>query len=364
MNRSARGAGSAGRLYAYAIGRYLAPVLLFLYLGLGACASQRVHYPDIRETSGSSAYLDSLLASPPPGDPRSHIYTLGPYDRLAIRVWLNEDLSGELTVRGDGSLFLPGAGAVEVTDMTLNEAQQHLEEALERILVEPAVQIEPIEVRSKVFTILGSVRQPGRYPIFKRLSIPEAVALAGGVTFSQGNAAAGSLRRVYLGRGGRTYLLDIHRLLTGDPTGGACWVGPGDVIYVPDLQDSRVFVLGEVVRPGAVETAGTGLDLVAAIASAGGIRPGGQPREVAVIRSEGGRITGYRIDLRGVLHGKEGEAADLRLVPGDVVFVPRTSLGAWNRVVGQISPTLSTFVFGPLSAGRDYFLIRDIIDRP
>jgi hypothetical protein len=57
----------------------------------------------------------------------------------------------------------------------------------------------------------------------------------------------------------------------------------------------------------------------------------------------------YRVDLDGILQGR---CANVRLQPGDVVYVPHDNISEYNVFVRKLLPTaqfLSTFTFPALN---------------
>lgn len=325
------------------------------FLLLAGCAASRQHPQPEPSAIVQIASADTMMNVPPEVSERDRTYTIGPFDRIQITVWFNEDLTGEFLIKEDGTITIPGIGNIPLEGLTLLEAQKNLKNNLSKILIQPEVDIEPVLVQSKTYYILGAVTRPGQYPIFQETDVRSALALAGG------NTPSGTLNRAYLSRDGQIYMLNIRSMLfqAAEPT----WLSKGDILYIPDQQDQRVFVLGYVRSPGPVEVAGAGLDLLAAISAAGGFVPGAQRKEVAVLRLGPDRIYGYIVNIRRILNRNEMNASGLSLQPGDIVYVPATALGSLSDAVSQLSPTFETFVFDPMQAARDYFLIRDIIRR-
>lgn len=119
------------------------------------------------------------------------------------------------------------------------------------------------------------------------------------------------------------------------------------------IPSQRVFVGGEVGRPGVQNLAGP-LTALQAVLAADGLRDTAQPAHVTVLRQgpDGGRLV-LKLDLQAVMDGREG-AQDLALAPYDVVLVPRSGIanvGLWvdqwvRRVV-------------PLSLGFSYTINRN-----
>jgi len=95
---------------------------------------------------------------------------------------------------------------------------------------------------------------------------------------------------------------------------------------------ARVFVGGEITRPTFVKL-DTRMSALQAIFTAGGFTPFAQPASVILLRKvQGEERIAVRIDLSdGTLEGKE----DLMLAADDVVFVPKSAIGKWDKVVEQ-----------------------------
>lgn len=95
---------------------------------------------------------------------------------------------------------------------------------------------------------------------------------------------------------------------------------------------ARIFVGGEIARPSFVKY-DSNITALQAIFSAGGFTQYAQPSSVILLRKvEGEERIAVRIDLSGgIIEGKE----DLQLAADDVVFVPKSSIGKWDKVVEQ-----------------------------
>jgi polysaccharide export outer membrane protein len=109
------------------------------------------------------------------------------------------------------------------------------------------------------------------------------------------------------------------------------------------LRSIRIFVLGEVFRPGSYTVSGLST-LTNALFSCGGVDTIGSLRHVQLKR--GGRVVG-EMDLYGLLI--EGDtSSDVRLMPGDVVFVP--PVGPLVGVAGDVLRPAIYELDGPFTA--------------
>jgi len=109
-------------------------------------------------------------------------YRIGREDVLDVAVWRDADLSRTLPVRPDGYISLPMVGEVRAEGRTPNELADELREALKAYVQEPRVTVIVREVNSSRVFITGEVANPGAYPLRGRVSIIQAIALAGGFT--------------------------------------------------------------------------------------------------------------------------------------------------------------------------------------
>lgn len=119
------------------------------------------------------------------------------------------------------------------------------------------------------------------------------------------------------------------------------------------LPSQRVFVGGEVVRPGVQPLAGA-LTVLQAVMVADGLKDSAQPREVTVLRqATGGQHQVLRLDLKALMEGREG-ARDIVLSPYDVVIVPRSGIanvGLWvDQYIRRVLPISLGFSY---SIGRN-----------
>lgn len=99
--------------------------------------------------------------------------------------------------------------------------------------------------------------------------------------------------------------------------------------YVPDpvvsvlvlrVASNRIFVIGRVAKPGDFP-AGRYIDVLQALAMAGGLTPFAEEKAIKVIRKQGGGDVVLPFDFRAVSRGEKLEQ-NIRLQGGDVVVVP------------------------------------------
>ncbi|WP_337997624.1 polysaccharide biosynthesis/export family protein [Oleispirillum naphthae] len=127
-------------------------------------------------------------------------------------------------------------------------------------------------------------------------------------------------------------------------------------VAVADAVSAKVYVDGAVARPGAYPINGR-IGVMEAIAQANGFRDEALLSSIALIRRSPRDTPMLKvIDLQGFLEGgAAAKTADVPLAAGDIVFVPRSSIGELNLWIEQ-------FVNRALPFGRafSYTLNRDL----
>ncbi len=178
-----------------------------------------------RDGAGSPSAVDGGLNAPPEG------FRLGPGDVLSIRVFREEDLTGDFMVDVDGAIRFPLAGQVQVAGLTATEAAQQLTNALaSNYLNSPQVTVLVKDSNSRKVSVLGQVDKPGTFRYQDQLSLVEAITLAGGLT----KIAAASRVKITRVREGReqVFVVALDRILDGRATN--LRLRAGDVVFVPE----------------------------------------------------------------------------------------------------------------------------------
>jgi polysaccharide biosynthesis/export protein len=109
-------------------------------------------------------------------------YRLGPEDVIEVFVYKEPDLSTTVTVRPDGRVSLPLAGELDATGKTANQLQQEIADHLQRYVSGPVVNVMVKQINSLKVSVLGEVRKPDVYRIKNRVTVLDAIAMAGGFT--------------------------------------------------------------------------------------------------------------------------------------------------------------------------------------
>ena len=183
------------------------------------------------DTRGGSIPYNQNLA--PPDEVKFQTletnYKIAPMDKLAIKVFKIQDLSGDYDVDLAGNISLPLIGEIRAVNMTTAELDDQLTQKLGvKYLEHPDVSVAIKASTAHVVTVDGAVKDGGSFPVGGPISLIQAVALAKG-TSEDANA-----RRVAVFRtiGGKRQaaafdLTSIRRGQAPDPQ-----IYPGDIVVV------------------------------------------------------------------------------------------------------------------------------------
>ena len=255
--------------------------------------------------------------------PSSAPFRLGPGDQLEIETMGDIATRATATVGPDGKIYYYLLDGIDVWGLTVPEAGDRIETALRKFMREkPTVTLSVRSVASQQVWVLGRLTNPGVYSLNGPTTLLDAVSEAGGLGV---NTPAGGmysevadLSRSFLVRDGHIVPVDFQRLLRDGDLSQNVYLQPGDFVFVPSLVSAQVHVLGAVLQPRSERMSGS-MTVVQAIALAGGSVPTACLPNVAILR---GSLTHPQIAIVAVNDVLHGKAPDVRLEPGDIVYVP------------------------------------------
>jgi polysaccharide export outer membrane protein len=261
----------------------------------------------------SCALPIALLAQEQPVD-----YRIGPKDLLEIHVFEVPELNVERRVSDSGSLELPLLGEVPVSGLSAGDVKTRVESLLTAKYVNRAsVSIVIKEFANSPVSILGAVQKPGPLNISGNWYLLQAISAAGGLTPQAGRA-------IYVLRHASNGLSDRLEIKVDDLFRGASstWnipIFPSDVVNIPARAIVKVFCLGEVKSPGALEfDSDDRISLLSVIAKAGGLSDRASNSIRIKHRGSDGRDVETVVNFRRIVSGKD---ADPVLSRDDVVIV-------------------------------------------
>lgn len=113
---------------------------------------------------------------------QSPAYRMGPEDLIECFVYKEPELTATVVVRPDGMISLPLVGEIQATGKTAPQLKTEITEKLREFIAEPVVSVIVKEINSPKISVFGEVRKPDVFPIKQRMSVLDAIALAGGLT--------------------------------------------------------------------------------------------------------------------------------------------------------------------------------------
>jgi len=97
-------------------------------------------------------------------------------------VWKEPELATTVVIRLDGRISLPLADELMASGKTAAELQQEITAKLSKYVNQPVVNVMVKQVNSLKISVLGEVRKPDVYRIKNRVTVLDAIAMAGGFT--------------------------------------------------------------------------------------------------------------------------------------------------------------------------------------
>jgi polysaccharide export outer membrane protein len=111
---------------------------------------------------------------------RPDSYVIGAEDVITVYVWKEPDVSKTVPVRPDGMISLPLVGEIKATGYTPVQLQDVIAAALKKTITDPEVTVMVEKIGSLSFNIVGEIAHPGYFPLTRRMTVLDAIAMAGG----------------------------------------------------------------------------------------------------------------------------------------------------------------------------------------
>ena len=268
-------------------------------------------------------------------------YRLEVQDRVSVNFPFQPQFSSSVMVRPDGKITMPLIGDVAVESKTAMEVAAVLNREYMKYFSKPSVTVALEAFNVKIDELKKAITTAARgqskiAPVSPdgRISFP----LIGGMQ-AQGFTVA-QLEKMINER----YAKQVRNLNT--------------TLILLEIHHPKLYVIGEVEKPGAYDI-GSVPNLLNALALSGSFKKSGQIEEIAIFRNEGlERPIAFKVNISRAL--REGIAlANIKLKPGDVVYVPKTRLDEVNDTLEKIF-TRGIYAVLPFSAaiGATYSINR------
>ena len=284
-------------------------------------------------------------------------YTLGVGDEITIHAPDVEEISDKpFRVDAEGNLSLPLLGTLPAAGVTVEQLESTLTDRLKPLVTNPQAVVSVVEYRNDVVFFQGAFNSPGIHALQGRRKLVEMLAGIGGL---QPNASKRIrvTRRLEFGpiplpnvvvdreNNVSTVEISLNSLAENINPAQDITLQPFDVVRVDPSE--MVYVNGEVTRAGGVELGERdSLSVTQTLAMAGGLAKDAAPEKARILRPilNTSRRAEIPVDIKKIMQGR---ATDFRLMPNDVLFVPRGSGFAKGfATVGLIAiPAVPTLLY-------------------
>lgn len=266
--------------------------------------------------------------------PEPYLIRVG--DVLEISILDEPEMTREVTVIPDGTITYLLIGEIPAEGQTIKELRLNLTEKIKQFFVDPHVSIITKKLqqadKENMVSIVGALKNPGKYKLEKGDRIIDVMARAGGLLFINdelGGRSLANLKSSYFSRNGQKIKVDFYRLLQKGDMKHNLLLEPGDFIYITEPDIGSISVLGEVNLPQIIPNT-KDISIVEAISRSGGFTDYAQRTRVMVLRSSlPDKKKFIDVNVESLLLGKNEK--NIILKDGDIVFVPEQGLSEYSR---------------------------------
>lgn len=216
-------------------------------------------------------------------------YRLGPGDAVFIDVYGASQKTIESTVSPDGYVTIEDYGPVQVSGLTVSQANAKLRSTLGSRYSSSQIKLTVGETRSIMVNVMGEVKAPGTYTLSAFATVFHALYMAGGTN------DLGTLRNIKVYRNNRLVsVVDIYDYMLNGKLTGNVRLADNDVIVVGPY-DCLVNITGKVKRPMWYEMK-KNESVGSVLKYAGGFTGDAYTKSVRVIRKTGKEYSVYNVD--------------------------------------------------------------------
>lgn len=262
-------------------------------------------------------------------------YKIGPEDLLEISVFEEEKLNKTVRVSSQGNISLPLLGILKVKGLTANELEKEIRDLLAgKYLQNPHVSVFIREYRSQRISVIGAVEKPGVFDVTGHKTLLDLLSMAGGLKDDAGQllflirtpkpeVEASKEKGNSDEQTPKTFVVDLEELLVGGNLTLNLPLIQGDVINIP--VSGKVFVGGQVKKPGGFALKGKKVTVSQAIAMAEGLTPKAAGGDTKILRYSG-KGPDREIVSVDVYSIQDGKSEDPYLKENDIVVVPMSGM--------------------------------------
>lgn len=216
-------------------------------------------------------------------------YRLGPGDAVFIEIYGASQKTIEGTVSPDGTITIEGFGPVQISGLTVKEANSRLRSTLGKRYSSSKISLTVGQTRSIMVNVMGEVNNPGTYTLPAFATVFHALYMAGGTN------DLGTMRNIKVYRNNRLVsTVDIYDYILNGKLTGNVRLADNDVISV-GTYDCLVNITGKVKRPMYYEMK-KNESVATLLKYSGGFTGDAYKKSVRLVRKAGKEYSVYNVD--------------------------------------------------------------------
>ena len=233
-------------------------------------------------------------------------YRLGPGDAVIIDIYGASQKTIQSTVSPDGEVTIEGYGPVNVSGLTVAQANARLRNTLGSRYRSSRIKLTVGQTKTIMVNVMGEVKAPGTYTLSAFATVFHALYMAGGTN------DLGTLRNIKVYRNNRLVtVVDIYDYILNGKLTGNVRLADNDVIVVGPY-DCLVTIAGKVKRPMIYEMK-KNESVNSLLKYSGGFAGDAYKKSVRVNRKTGREYAVYNVE--------EFDFSSFRVADGDSISV-------------------------------------------
>lgn len=270
-------------------------------------------------------------------------YRLGPGDAVIVDVYGASQETFNATVSPDGEITIEGFGPVQVSGLTVAQANSRLRAKLGARYSSSQIKLTVGQTKTIIVNVMGEVELPGTYTLSAFSTAFNALYMAGGVK------DIGTLRNIKVYRQNRLIsTIDVYDYILNGTATGNVRLTDNDVIIV-GAYDCLVNITGKVKRPMYYEMK-QGESLGSLIKYAGGFTGDAYRKSVRVVRKAGALYSVHTVN--------EFDMGEFHMADGDSISVDSIV----KRYSNMVEVKGAVFHPGMYELGGNINTVRELVE--
>lgn len=271
-------------------------------------------------------------------------YVVGPGDNVKVDIFGASQKSEVYTVSPDGDITIEGYGPVNISGLTISQANARLRSTLGSRYSSSSIKMSLGQTRTITVNVMGEVKTPGTFTLSAFASVFHALYMAGGIS------EIGTLRNIKVYRGGKLVtVVDVYDYILNGKLKGNVRLADNDVIVVGPY-DSMVSITGKVKRPMFYEMK-KNESVGSLLKYSGGYESDAYTKNIRVVRKNGVKRSVYIVN--------EFDMTSFKIADGDEVSVD----SILDRYENMVEVKGAVFRPGMYQLGGELTTVRGLLEQ-